>query len=118
MKSFKELEVFKAAKALAVLIYKTSQLWPKEEQFGLTSQIRRAGVSVPSNLSEGFGRVTSKDTYHFLSIARGSCYEIEAQIEIAFELGYVNQEQLGSIIEAVQTTCKLLNGTMNRYKAL
>lgn len=118
MKTFKDLEAYKSSKQLAVTVYTPSKTWPKEEQYGLTSQIRRASISITSNLAEGCGRTSSKDTLHFLAIARGACFERKAQTEIAFELTYLSADQLTSILEQINLTRKLLNGLMKRYQTL
>lgn len=118
MKTFKDLEANKSSKQLAVTVYTASKTWPKEEQYGLTSQMRRSSVSITSNLAEGCGRTSSKGTLHFLAIAQGSCYELEAQTEIAFELSYLSSDQLTNILDQINLTRKLLNGLMNRYQNL
>lgn len=116
MQNFKELEAYKITKQLAVQIYKLTQNWSKEETYGLTNQIRRAAVSVTSNLAEGCGRNTSKDSIQFLAIARGSCFEMQAQAEIAYELGFISQQVLQEVMELNELSCKLLNGLINRYQ--
>ncbi|MGV8093436.1 MAG: four helix bundle protein [Mangrovibacterium sp.] len=89
MNNFKELKVWQKAIDFVIKIYKVSQIFPKEEMYGLTSQIRRAASSIPSNIAEGAGRVNSGDFKHFLNIARGSSFEVETQLIIAHELKYL-----------------------------
>jgi four helix bundle protein len=81
---------------LVVLIYELTKSFPREETYGLTSQLRRASVSVPSNISEGAAGRTSEQFKSFLAIAIGSMNEINTQLEIAFRVGYLNQESLGT----------------------
>lgn len=85
------LEAWKESMALVTVVYQASQSFPKEEIYGLTSQMRRAAVSIPSNLAEGAARTGQKEFAHFLSIARGSLSELETQLLIAVELGYLAQ---------------------------
>ena len=82
-KSYTDLEVWQLARKLVSEVYASSLLFPKEELFGLTNQLRRAAVSVPSNIAEGCGRQTPRDTINFLFIARGSLYELETQVYVA-----------------------------------
>lgn len=119
IKSYVDLEVWKKTKDLAREIYLLTKLFPTQEQFGLVSQLRRASVSVPSNIAEGCGRDSSKDTVRFLFIARGGLYEIETQIILAYELGFIEQiETRDKILEMVNTSKKLLNGFINYYRKL
>ena len=118
MKSIKDLDAYKISKQVAVLVYAITKRWPKEKVYGLTSQIRRASVSVTSNLAEGYGRMTSKDTMHFLAIVRGSSFELEAQAEIGFDLGYISQQHLDEILALNERSRKMLNALINRYETL
>lgn len=118
MQHYRELEVYKVCKNLSVLVHSHSADWPKSQQFALTSQIQRASISVVSNLAEGFGRFSSKDTCHFIAMARGSCYEVEAQIDLALALGYTSTEQFDEVQACIDLTKKLLNGVYKRYDTL
>ncbi len=89
IRNFKDLEVWKLGKYLAKQIYFATRPFPDEEKFGLVSQMRRAGVSIPSNIAEGFNRYHNAEYKHFLYIALGSCAELETQLEISFELGFL-----------------------------
>ena len=112
-KSHQDLEAWQKAIELVELIYRASQTWPKTELYGLTSQIRRAAVSVPSNVSEGQGRAQSGSGREFLrhlNIAYGSLMEVETQIVIAHRLGYVNASGFESATEKCGTVGRLLNG--------
>jgi len=79
MKSYTDLEVWKYSRGLVKLVYMLTKSFPKEETYGLTNQIRRCAVSVPSNIAEGIGRQSNKETIHFLYIAKGSLQEVETQ---------------------------------------
>ncbi len=87
-KSYRELLVWQRAIELSVALYKLTQDFPREEIYGLTSQLRRAGVSVASNVAEGYGRASKADYRNFLRMARGSVLEVQTQLVIARELGY------------------------------
>lgn len=113
---YKDLEVWMEARKLTKLVYDTTTNYPKEEIFGLTNQMRRCAVSVPSNIAEGCGRNTSKDTIHFLFIARGSLYELESQIYLSSDLEFINDDKLASISKQIILCKKLLNGFINYYR--
>jgi four helix bundle protein len=93
MKDFSNLEFWKRAHSLVILIYKISHNFPKEEIYGLTSQIRRSAVSVPSNIAEGCGRNSSAQQINFFQIACGSLSEFQYQTLLAFELGYLKEHE-------------------------
>jgi len=118
MKSYIELDVWKKARELASICYEITKSFPKEELFGLSSQMRRSAVSIPSNIAEGCGRNTSKDTIQFLFIARGSTYELETQFYIANDLKYIDGVQLTKVIDLITECKKLLNGFINYYQSL
>lgn len=113
-----ELEVWKEARILVNKVYGITKDFPKEETYGLTIQIRRAVISVPSNIAEGCGRRTSLDTVQFLHISRGSLYELETQFYLARDLGYVNESQFKLLLVQLVKCKKLLNGFINYYKEL
>ncbi|UOR00004.1 four helix bundle protein [Hymenobacter sp. 5317J-9] len=89
---------------------------PKDELFGLTNQLRRAAVSIPSNIAEGCGRQTPRDTINFLFIARGSLYELETQIYVALDLRYLTTETADTLFLLVTSCKKLLHGFINHYR--
>ncbi len=91
IKSYEDLTAWQMATAACVEIYRASSGFPSDERFGLTSQLRRAAVSVPSNIAEGFGRGSRQDYARFLRVARGSLYEAETQLQIAVRLGYLKE---------------------------
>lgn len=115
--NFRELIVWQKAIDLVVSAYKITSLFPTAEKFGLTSQIQRSAISIPSNIAEGCGRVTAKDFQHFLSIAMGSSFEIETQIILASKLGYIPIEQLKLFEEAVGPIQRMLNGLYESLNA-
>ena len=89
VKSYEDLDAWQLAVALAEAVYRETKGFPREETFGLQSQMRRAAVSVPSNIAEGWGRRTRKDYVRFLRIARGSLFELRTQVEIARRVGFL-----------------------------
>ena len=91
-RSYRELLVWQKAKTLSVEIYRATEQFPRTETYGLTSQIRRAGISVASNIAEGQGRLTLGEFLHFLGQARGSLLELETQLAIAVDLNYLKPE--------------------------
>jgi four helix bundle protein len=99
MSTFRELLVWQKSMALVTEIYQLTNAFPKEEVYSLTSQIRRSGVSIPSNIAEGYGRNGTKDYLRFLNIAIASLFEMQTQIEIAYNLKYINEIQFNKIFE-------------------
>lgn len=110
----RELLVWQEAIALVKLVYQISSSFPKEEQFGLTAQMRRAAVSVPSNIEEGAARISRKEFVQFLAIARGSLSELETQIVIAEELGFIADSH--SSMAQIERIFRLLNGLMSSLR--
>lgn len=96
--------------------YTISSTFPKKEQFGLTSQIRRCAVSIPSNIAEGFGRKTNKDYYRFLSIGVGSLFEFQTQLEIAYNLKYISENQFKNIFESSRELERMTSSFMHKVK--
>jgi len=100
----KSLDVWKESVELSVCIYRLTASFPKTEDYGLSHQMRRAGVSVPSNIAEGAGRGATKEFIQFLKIANGSLTELDTQFEIALKLGYISnveREKINSLMESV-----------------
>jgi four helix bundle protein len=111
LKSYKELKAWEKSYQLCLNIYKMTKRFPKEEQYGLTSQIRRAAISVPSNIAEGYGRKTTPDYVRSLYIAYGSTCEVETQFLLSGDLGYISDDEvqkLGAKIEEVERILKAL----------
>lgn len=118
MKSYTNLDVWKYSRELVKLVYLLTKSFPKEELYALTNQIRRSSISVPSNIAEGIGRQSNKETIHFLHIAKGSLQEVETQLYLSFDLEYISERELKNILEKVVSNKKLLNGFINYYKKL
>lgn len=115
--TYTDLTVWQASMELAVNMYECSKTFPREENYGLRSQLRRAAVSVSSNIAEGKGRASDKELTHFLAQARGSLFEVETQIVIAERLGYVKAHERESILEQTSRVGKLLNGLIRSFRA-
>ena len=115
IKSYRDLSVWQGAMRLAELVYAAVRDFPRNEQFALSDQLRRAVVSIPSNIAEGFGRDTKSDFAHFLYMARGSVYEVETQLELASRLGYLADPQ--SLNTAISGLGKQLNALIAKVKS-
>lgn len=101
---------------LVTNIYKLTDQFPKEEQFGLTSQIRRSVISVPSNMAEGFGRDSNKEFYRFLTFSSGSLYEFQTQLEIAYNLEYISETEFNDSFELSRELERMLTSFMKKIK--
>jgi four helix bundle protein len=112
-KSYRDLIVWQKAMALARCAYTISQGLPKSEAYGLLTQIRRAAVSVPSNIAEGYGRLSDLQFRHFLGNARGSLYEMQTQLELAGELGYLDEKLVREIMDHGSEVARLINGLIS-----
>jgi four helix bundle protein len=110
--TFRDLIVWQHAHKLVLEVYIITKLFPKEELFCLTSQLRRAAISVSSNIAEGFGRKTEKDRNHFYQMSLGSLYEVHNQIIIVQSLQYITTEQSVASLELIDSTGKLLHGIL------
>ena len=115
-RNYKDLIVWQKSMELVVVVYEATKVFPKEELYGLTSQIRRAAVSIPSNIAEGQGRESKKEFFQFLSIAYGSLREVETQILIAERLSYINKSICTTMIEKCNEIGKLINGLKNSMR--
>jgi four helix bundle protein len=109
MKSYKELEVWKQSVDLTTELYKLTSRFPDTERYGLTSQIRRAAVSVAANVAEGWGRGSTREYIQFLTVARGSLMELETHLIIACNLHFLNADELATVSKPVQDIEKMLN---------
>ena len=107
MHNIKELKIWNKAMELTVDIYKATEKFPKEETYGLTSQIRRAAVSIPSNISEGAGRNSNNEFRHFLSIANGSSYELQSQLVISNKLNLLTDETAEILLNKIDEIQKM-----------
>lgn len=109
IKSFESLTVWQEAQNLAVAVYKETKRFPKEELFGITSQLRRAASSVSANIAEGFGRSSKNDKLHFYTIAYGSLLETKNFLYLSAKLGYIDESTLRTLIAQTTSCQKLLN---------
>ncbi len=116
IKSFTDLFAWKEGHKLVLEIYKETKNWPKEEQFGLISQIRRAVVSITSNIAEGFSRNSWKDKSQFYSVSLGSVTEVQNQLLIAKDLLYTPKDSFAVMAELTITVNKLVNGLIKSLK--
>ena len=109
MKTFRDLLVWQKSMALVTEIYKISKGFPKDEAYGLTSQIRRCAISIPSNIAEGYGRNSTNEYLHFLRIATGSLYELQTQLEISMNLNYLKRENFDELYESSREIERMLS---------
>ena len=116
VRNYRELIVWQKAMDLVELVYQATRQFPKEELYGLTSQIRRSAVSIPSNIAEGQARKSTAEFLNFLSIANGSRAEMETQILLAQRLSYATSDTAQQILNLSAEVNRLLNGLMNRLK--
>lgn len=117
MHNFKELKVWQKSRHLVKEVYLLTKKFPKDELFGLTSQVRRAAVSIPSNIAEGCGRNTDKDTKRFIDIAQGSSFEVETQMILAYDLEYITKEEVNIIWEKINEVQRMLRGFGDSLKS-
>ncbi len=116
MHNLEQLKVWKAAMGIAKEIYVLTKDFPSEEKYGLTSQIRRASVSIASNIAEEAGRYSDKEFAHFLSIASGSSFEIRTQLLIAVSLNYTSKQELDPVIKRLSELEKMIFGFRKTLK--
>ncbi|OYW74663.1 MAG: four helix bundle protein [Verrucomicrobia bacterium 12-59-8] len=114
MQSYRDLIVWQKAMALVRQVYLITSEFPKHELFGLTSQLRRSAVSIPSNIAEGNGRSTTLDYIRFLQIARGSLFEAQTQIEIASQLLFLNPDQTQELLSLANEIERMLNSIITK----
>ena len=110
IRSYRDLQAWRLAVRLKKIVYRVSAGFPADERYGLTSQVRRAAVSIASNIAEGWGRGTTPDYIRFLRMARGSMYEVETQLIIARELGFVDDEKYEYTEGAIDEAGRVLGG--------
>ena len=116
MNSYIELDVWIEARKLVKMIYQICVSFPSEEKFGISSQMKRSSISIPSNIAEGCGRQGAKETIHFLHISRGSLFELETQLYLSSDLDFLSNEELQLLLNQVTSCKKLLNGFINYYR--
>ncbi len=117
IKSFRDLLVWQKSMNLVTDIYQLTRNFPQAEMFGLTSQVRRASISIPSNIAEGYGRNTSKDYLRYLQIALGSLYEIQTQLEIASNLHFLEIFDFNKMISLCLEIERMLTSLIAKIKA-
>lgn len=112
MAGYRELKVWQLGVDLAIEIYRLTSAFPKSEAYGLTSQLRRAAVSIPSNIAEGHARKTRREMQRFANIAKGSLAELETQLIIAGELSYLAKDALQKILRTTEEESRMLSGLL------
>ena len=117
MHRFKDLEIWKRSRSFCSDIYTITSKFPEAEKFGLTNQLRRASVSIPSNISEGSSRHSNKDFSRFLEITLGSCYEIETQLLIAFDLNFISEKELNQVSKELEEIIKMISKFKSTLKS-
>ena len=113
IRDYRDLKAWQEARILVKSVYLATRAFPKEELFGLTQQIRRAAISVPSNIAEGYGRGSRKDYVRFLQVARGSLYEVQCQLLLGEDLGYLQATQSAPAHERVNRCARLFHGLIS-----
>jgi len=114
--SYRDLRVWQMGMTLVTEIYTATLTFPKAEMYGLISQLRRAAVSVPANIAEGFGRHTTRDYLNFLTIARGSMMEVETLLQISRNLNYLEQQTLETLLEQTNHLARALNALITSLR--
>ncbi|MBH0204051.1 MAG: four helix bundle protein [Nitrospira sp.] len=112
--NFRDLEVWKLGKEIVLGIYRMTALFPKDEVYGLVAQMRRASVSIPSNVAEGFNRFHNKEYRQLLFVALGSCAELETQVEISCDLGYLDLKGRDLMIEKLDHETRMLRNLIKK----
>ena len=116
MHRFKELKFWQLSRTFCKDIYLITKSFPDEEKYGLTSQLRRAAVSVPSNIAEGASRKSNKDFNRFLMISLGSCYEIETQLLLSCDLGFIDKNEIEELNNTLHQIIKMMSRFMSSLK--
>lgn len=116
-KNHRDLVVWQKSKDLTIFCYGLAKNLPLEERFALASQIKRAAASVPANIAEGFGRYAKKDKEHFYIMARGSLYELDTHIQIAYELGYIAKVEHEQFLDRFRETSRILSGFLKTHQS-
>jgi len=106
--SFRDLKVWRLGIKIVTEVYEITRSFPREEVYGLVSQMRRSAVSIPSNVAEGFNRYHNKEYRQFVFVALGSCAELETQIEVAERLGYIMKDKRDLLLEDIDYECRML----------
>jgi four helix bundle protein len=118
LKSFRDLIAWQKAMTLAEGVYAVTAEFPREERFGLISQMRRCAVSVASNIAEGHGRLTKKEWQHFLAQARGSAYELQTQVDLATRLAFAGPSSLSGLQNSAEEVGRIINGLLASTRSI
>lgn len=110
MAGYRDLVAWKKAMNLVADVYRITLNFPREETYGLSSQLRRASVSVPSNIAEGYGRNSRNELHHFIGQARGSLFEVETQIQVASDLNYISPDTTSALLKRTDEISRVLAG--------
>jgi four helix bundle protein len=117
IKSYKDLLIWKKGMELSVMVYSLTSEFSSDERFGLIPQLRRASISIPSNIAEGYGRGSTKSYIQFIKISRGSLYELETQMLLAFQLGFIsNVIQYNSVLENITELSKMISSFLKKLE--
>lgn len=116
IRNFKDLKIWQKGIEIIKDVYTLTRHFPREELYGLTSQVRRSAISIPSNIAEGFKRYHNKEYSQFLHIALGSAAELETQLIIAKELGFITEDKLTDILEKLDHVSKMISSLLNKLK--
>jgi four helix bundle protein len=116
MSTFRDLLIWQKSMSLVTEIYQLTNSFPKEEIYGLTSQIRRSAISIPSNIAEGYGRDGNKDYLKFLNVSISSLFEMQTQLEIAYNLKYINEIQFNKINEVSKEVERMLGSFIRKIR--
>ena len=118
IKSYKDLLIWQKGIDISSLLYELVEDFPKEEMYALTNQLKRAAVSIPSNIAEGYGRNSSQSYIHFVSISRGSLFELETQLIVAKKLKFIKNERLFSdLMNQITEESKMINSFINKLES-
>ena len=116
--SFRDLDAYIEGKELVKGVYALLKKFPKEEQYAMCDQLRRAAISITSNIAEGSGRASSKEKVHFLEISYGSLMEVLSQLDIANELGYISEQEFSDIEVQIEKEAKIISGLKSYFVTL
>ena len=114
IKTFRELNIWNAGIEIVKAIYQLTEIFPKQETYGLISQMRRSAVSIPSNVAEGFRRFHNKEYRQFLYTSLGSCAELETQLTIAMELNYIQKDTENKLLEKLDHICRMISNLIKK----
>jgi four helix bundle protein len=117
VRTYRDLSVWQRAMDLVVVAYQRSKQLPKDELYGLTSQMRRAATSIPANIAEGQGRRFTKEFLHFLGVARGSLLELETHVLVSHRLGFLNDSEVNECLGVAAEVSKMLSGLMRSLES-